>query len=62
MYVLQVNVQDVNDNCPNLTSITYITPQPILKIDSLFTVESNDLDSGINADVRIYISPVINKR
>ncbi|XP_052067581.1 uncharacterized protein LOC127706896 isoform X1 [Mytilus californianus] len=57
--VIRVSIQDVNDNCPSLTSISYITPRPILQLEHLFNVQSNDSDSGINAEIQIYISPVI---
>ncbi|VDI79459.1 Hypothetical predicted protein [Mytilus galloprovincialis] len=57
--VIRVIVQDVNDNCPSLTSILYITPRPILQLDPLFKVQSQDSDSGINAEIQVYISPII---
>ncbi|VDI75919.1 thrombospondin 2/3/4/5 [Mytilus galloprovincialis] len=57
--IIRVSVQDVNDNCPSLTSISYITPRPILQLDPLFSVQSQDSDSGINAETQVYISPVM---
>jgi hypothetical protein len=52
-------VRDVNDNCPEISSISYIIPQPLLQIDPLFIINMTDIDSGVNGEVEFYISPGI---
>ncbi|XP_071121965.1 uncharacterized protein [Mytilus edulis] len=66
--VVKIVVTDFNDHCPllSLTEDVFITPQPLLQIPPLLTVNSSDLDSGVNGQFLFYVSlvhtesPVIN--
>ncbi|XP_006823110.2 uncharacterized protein LOC100367144 [Saccoglossus kowalevskii] len=56
--VVKVVVQDVNDNCPELSESSTISlyPQPILQSDPLFVVNASDLDSGVSGEVTYHVS------
>ncbi|XP_077978069.1 uncharacterized protein LOC144433608 [Glandiceps talaboti] len=55
--VVKVQVQDINDYCPELSNSTIsMYPQPILQSEALFEVNATDLDSGINGEVTYHMS------
>lgn len=60
----QIVVTDFNDHCPllSLTEDVFITPQPLLQIPPLLTVNSSDLDSGVNGQFFFYVSLVHTER
>ena len=52
----------MNDNCPVLTSIAYLTPEPVLQKEAILNLTANDRDSGINADINFFLSPIFGER
>ena len=55
IFLFQIIVQDVNDNCPILPKVSYnFTPIPPLVKAAFFTIKATDLDSGDNAKISYY--------
>ena len=53
----QVTVGDINDNCPELATSTYVIhPIPVLVTGSLISLAATDADSGMNADLSYYVT------
>ena len=62
MFTLQIDITDVNDNCPvmNITDDQHFTTdRPLLQLDPLFVVSASDVDSGINKQFQFHVSPVL---
>ena len=57
---LQINILDVNDNCPTLSNGTMenysFEPIPALQVDPSIHFRAEDVDSGDNARISYYVS------
>ncbi|XP_031564283.1 uncharacterized protein LOC116299704 isoform X2 [Actinia tenebrosa] len=58
--VMKIYVEDYNDHCPILPSVSYdLYPIPPLRNESFFTVKATDKDSGVNGQITYTRSQMI---
>ena len=53
----QVNVIDINDNCPEFSETYFaLSPYPSLQRNPIINLTAIDIDSGVNGQIKYYVS------